>query len=127
MGLRGISSRSLSVRDPSLSGQMPAPTAPGWQVHAQLMWLKFGYDPKWAGAFVTKAEYQQAWKQHRETLMAECPPGRRPIAWWRIEAPFPYPGFDNEKLALYAAGLLSEDEVRELRLAPTDTPGASAA
>ena len=114
MGLRGIGSRPLSIRHPGLSERMPVPVAPGWQTHAQRMWLLYGFDQKWVDAFRDEAHYRETWKQ-RETLMQECPPGRRPIGWWRIEGPFPYPGFDNEKLALYAAGLLSEDEVRELR------------
>jgi hypothetical protein len=46
MGLRGIGSRPLSVRHPDLSQQTPVPAAPGWQTHAQRMWLLYGFDQK---------------------------------------------------------------------------------
>ena len=92
----------------------PSPS-PGQLTHAQRCWLLYGFDPKWSGAFASEAHYRETWARNREELMREYAPCRRPIAWWRIEAPFPYPGFDNEKLALYAAGLLNEDEVCELR------------
>lgn len=61
--------------------------------------------------------------------MRECGPGRRPIAWWVCEGRSRYPGFDREKLALYEAGLLREDEIRELRrigLVRADEKGAGA-
>ena len=114
MGLRGIKAHRLSVRHPGLSQQMPEP-APGWRTHSERMWLLYGYDPKWSCAFANEAEYRAGWARHRETLMRECGPGRRPSGWWVCEGPFPYPGFDREKLALYAAGLLRADEILELR------------
>ena len=40
--------------------------------------------------------------------------GRRPQAWWKFEAPFKYPGFNLERSALWAAGLLGAAEAREL-------------
>ena len=40
--------------------------------------------------------------------------GRRPLAWWRFEAPFKYPGFNLERSSLWAAGLLGAAEARAL-------------
>jgi hypothetical protein len=40
--------------------------------------------------------------------------GHRPLAWWRYEAPFPYPGYDSEQSTLYEADLLAETERAEL-------------
>ena len=112
MGLRGIGSRPLSVRHPGVSEQTPVPAAPGWQTHAQRMWLLYGFDKKWADAFRDEAEYRGAWARNRETLMQECPPGRRPIGWW---GPCRYPGFNRETMVLLEGGFLREDEIRELR------------
>ena len=123
MGLRGVGSQPLSVRHPGLTEQTSLPAAPGWRTHAQRCWLLYGYDPKWAGAFTDEADYRAAWARNRETLMQECGPGRRPIAWWVCEGPCRYPGFDRETMVLLEGGFLREDEIRELRL----TPGASSA
>ena len=74
MGFPGIGSRPLSVRHPGLSQQTSVPVVPGWQTHAQRMWLLYGFDPKWADAFRDEAHYREAWARNREELMQECPP-----------------------------------------------------
>jgi hypothetical protein len=40
--------------------------------------------------------------------------GRRPLGWWKFEAPFEYPGRCCERSVLYTAGLLAEQEQAEL-------------
>src|SRR3954453_17190713 len=55
------------------------------------------------------------WQRHRELLLANERAGRRPEEWWAYEAAIPWPGYDNETVALYNAGLLSDQELAELR------------
>jgi hypothetical protein len=65
--------------------------------------------------FASDDERREAWLRNRERLMA-CfgKGGRRPMAWWAYDAPFPYPGYDHEQAALYEADLLAEQEKAEL-------------
>lgn len=56
----------------------------------------------------------ERWQRHRERMMAHMRPGRRPEEWWQYEAPISWPGYDNETVALYEAGLLSDEEIAEL-------------
>ncbi|MGO8918026.1 MAG: hypothetical protein ACLQJR_19150 [Stellaceae bacterium] len=75
------------------------------------LWLGSGPqgDPQqFAGAAARRA----AWLLHRDRLAGVLPssPGRRAQAWWQYEAPIPWPGYEAERSALYAAGLLSEEE-----------------
>ncbi len=57
---------------------------------------------------------QERWERHREQILAQTRAGRRPEEWWEYEAPFDYPGYDDETVALYRAGLLTEEELAEL-------------
>ena len=88
MGFRGIGSNPLLGRG---SGTSPPLT------HAQRMWLLYGFDERWRDAFRDEAAYRDAWARHRDELLRECGPCRRPIAWWVIESGHKYPGFDNER------------------------------
>jgi hypothetical protein len=36
------------------------------------------------------------------------------MAWWHYDSPLPWPGYDTERSALYAAGLLGEEEKAQL-------------
>jgi hypothetical protein len=66
-------------------------------------------------AFRSEEERRELWFRHRDRLLALFgQQGRRPLAWWRYEAPLPYPGDDNETAALYEAGLLGADELNEV-------------
>jgi hypothetical protein len=78
------------------------------------MVLQFGVEKRWADAFRDEDEHRDAWVCNRERLLAGYRHGRRPMAWWRFEAPFPYPGYDAEQQALYRAELLGPDERAEL-------------
>ena len=65
--------------------------------------------------FASDSERRAAWLQHREKFLAKERPGRRPEAWWDYEAPFRRPDeYEQEPACLYAAGLLEEEEKREL-------------
>src|SRR4028118_1378804 len=57
----------------------------------------------------------ERWQRHRERMMAHTRPGRRPEEWWEYEAPIPWPGYDDETLVLYKAGLLRDEGIAELR------------
>jgi hypothetical protein len=66
-------------------------------------------------AFESDDERRAVWLCCRDRLLAMFGQhGRRPMAWWRYEAPFAYPGYEREQSALYGAGLLSEAENAEL-------------
>ena len=114
MGLRGIGSRPLSVRHPGLSEQTPLHVAPGRLHHEQEQSLRYG-DLPGRPAFASEQERQAAWMHHRDRLLAECR-HRRPLAWWAYESLLPWPGLDHERSALYAAGVLAEEERRELEV-----------
>jgi hypothetical protein len=80
--------------------------------HAQRMWLLYGFDERWSGAFASEADYAEAWAHHREELLASYyQNGRmRPLAWWIIESPLgDYPGFDEEERVLREYGLLEPE------------------
>ncbi|ACL63248.1 hypothetical protein [Methylobacterium nodulans] len=57
---------------------------------------------------------RERWERHRDEMLASERPGRRPEEWWAYEAPIPWPGYDNETVALYRANLLRKDELAEL-------------
>jgi hypothetical protein len=78
--------------------------------HAQLMFLKYGFDEKWADAFRDEADYKATWERHREHIMAGYRHGRRPIAWWVIEGPCRYVGYNEERRFLFEHDLLGEEE-----------------
>jgi hypothetical protein len=86
----------------------------GELTHDQTMILLYGYDPRWSSAFCTEEEYQEAWMRNRERILASYRHGRRPQAWWVLEAPIEYPGYDREQSVLFETGLLDEVEAAEL-------------
>jgi hypothetical protein len=62
-------------------------------------------------AFGSRSELHQAWRRHRDRLMAAwAKHGKRPAGWWEFEAPFPRPHFEREQSTLYEANLLPESE-----------------
>ena|SRR5262249_22003225 len=66
-------------------------------------------------AFSSDEQRRRAWVEHRDRLMGYwANGGRRPQAWWKYESPIPWPGFNLERSTLWAAGLLSADEARQL-------------
>jgi hypothetical protein len=86
----------------------------GRLTHAQDMVLQYGFDERWADAFRDESEHRDAWVRNRDRLLAWYRHARRPQAWWHFEAPFRYPGYDREQSTLYAAGLLTAEELAEL-------------
>jgi hypothetical protein len=79
----------------------------------QELWL--GKSHRGGSAFSDDDERRHAWFEHRDRLMQSfAHNGRRPQAWWKFEAPFKYPGFNQERSALWAAGLCGAAEARTL-------------
>ena len=77
--------------------------------HAEEMALIYGPDPRW-DAFDTDEEARTAWAQHRERLLAGCRHGRRPMAWWTLESPVAFPGYEHQQATLFEADLLEPEE-----------------
>jgi hypothetical protein len=76
------------------------------------LWLGVGHN---GPAFRLEQEKREAWVRHRERLMVWLAKnGKRPMGWWQFESPIPYPGSEREQSTLFEAGLLAEDEGREL-------------
>jgi hypothetical protein len=79
------------------------------------LWLGSGplFNPE---PFKSDAERSAAWFAHRDVLLARHGRhGRRPHGWWSYEAgDLRYPGYNAEPATLYTAGLLGEEEAREL-------------
>jgi hypothetical protein len=86
----------------------------GQLTHSERCWLLYGFDPRWAGAFIDRADFQDAWAHHRGELMRETPPARRPLGWWHLESPCRFPGHDRERQVLYEQNLLGAAEREEL-------------
>jgi hypothetical protein len=84
----------------------------------QEMELWLGRSHRSGSAFSDDEQRRRAWLEHRDRLL-QCfaHSGRRPQAWWKFEAPFKYPGFNQERSALWAAGLLGAAEARALEQA----------
>jgi hypothetical protein len=81
----------------------------------QEMELWLGPSHHHGSAFSDDDERRRLWAAHRDRLMRWfAHDGRRPQAWWEFEAPFKYPGFNQERSALWAAGLLGAAEARAL-------------
>jgi hypothetical protein len=78
----------------------------------QELWL----GPSHRGSvFKDDEERQRAWFSNRDRLMELfAHNGYRPMAYWRYESPVPWPGFCLAKSTLWAAGLLGENEARQL-------------
>ena len=73
-------------------------------------WL--GHPPD---VFANEDEARALWTRHSPRLMdLFAMRGRRPVAWWKFDAPIPYPGDEFERSALYEAGLLSPEEREQL-------------
>ena len=85
----------------------------GRLTHTQSMVLRYGPDPRW-DAFHSEEEHRDAWARNRDRLLAAYRHDRRPMAWWRFEAPFPFPGYEREQSTLFDAGLLDEEEAAAL-------------
>jgi hypothetical protein len=86
----------------------------GRLTHSQEMTLLYGKEPRWAEAFATEEEYRDAWIRNRERLLAGYRNGRRPMAWWTLESPVAFPGYEHQQSVLYEAGLLGDEERAEL-------------
>jgi hypothetical protein len=80
------------------------------------MWLLYGADERWAGAFRDRGHYERMWTLYRDRLLAGCAPGRRPIAWWHCEGPLEgkYAGFNAERRVLFELNLLEPQERDDL-------------
>jgi hypothetical protein len=66
--------------------------------------------------FETDEDYQVAWLLHRDEVLTSNP-GRRPAAWWQLEAPvgLKKPSYSgDETILLYERGLLTKDEIDQL-------------
>jgi hypothetical protein len=81
--------------------------------HAEEMTLIYGPDPRW-DAFDTDEEARTAWAQHRDRLLAGYRHGRRPMAWWTLESPVAFPGYEHQQATLFEANLLEPEERAEL-------------
>jgi hypothetical protein len=61
------------------------------------------------GGFSNPADYAAAWRRHRDRLIAECLPFRRPSAYWELEIGFvpdcQANGNESEESALLRLGL----------------------
>jgi hypothetical protein len=75
----------------------------------------------WLGTpapFASEDEARELWFVHRDRLLELFGrPGRKPLGWWKYEAPelgLTWPGYDHERSALYEVGLLTSTEVAEL-------------
>jgi hypothetical protein len=69
-------------------------------------------------AFASDEHRRAVWFRYRDRIMQRWGSGgRRPQGWWTYEAPegLWYPGRDHERSVLYTAGVLTEEEARELR------------
>lgn len=94
--------------------QASAPELPNSITGTQELELWLGAGGK-LSAFVNDDERRRLWFEHRDRLMRWfAHDGRRPQAWWKFEAPFKYPGFNQERSTLWAAGLLGAAEARAL-------------
>jgi hypothetical protein len=79
---------------------------------AELAW---GVSHRFGPLFSSDDEAREAWILNRPRLMSLFAfGGRRPLGWWKFEAPFAYPGFNREKSALWEANLLGAAERRAL-------------
>ena len=82
---------------------------------SQEMELWLGPSPRGGSLFSDDEARHRAWFENRARLMELfAHDGRRPQAWWRYEAPIPFPGFSQERSALWEAGLLDKAEKRDL-------------
>jgi hypothetical protein len=82
--------------------------------HEQEMVLQYGAEERWAEAFATEEEYRDAWIRNRDRLLAGYRNGRRPMAWWTLESPIAFPGYEQQQSVLFEANLLEPEERAEL-------------
>jgi hypothetical protein len=73
-------------------------------------------DPDKGSLFASDDARREFWFQHRARLMGYwAHDGVRPWAWWKYEAPDKkWPGLSRQRSTLWAANLLTADEVEEL-------------
>jgi hypothetical protein len=66
----------------------------------------FGVGPMVGEAsFSSPEEYEQAWQRHKDSLLAECAPWRRPDAYWAEVGYQPRCGSETEESVLLRLGL----------------------
>jgi hypothetical protein len=66
-------------------------------------------------SFQSDQERRRLWVANRDPLMRRWGQnGHRPQAWWRYDAPIPFPGLARERSTLYEHGLLGKAEARAL-------------
>src|SRR6516165_4900275 len=98
--------RGLSGAEP---GAEPEALGPGAKME-----LQYGPSPNFGSYFNSREELDEAWKTHRDELLARCNPGRRPAAFYEFEWSGPRPAYAIERSTLWRAGLLTEAERTEL-------------
>jgi hypothetical protein len=82
---------------------------------AEAMELWLGPNPAVGSYFDSREELEQAWKTYREEIMARWGShGRRPAAFYEFEWDGDRPPYDQERSALWRAGVLTEQEKVEL-------------
>jgi hypothetical protein len=76
--------------------------------------LRYSWTPT---AFASEAARRAAWETHRESLMADCHPGRRPHAFWQYDEPKAHAqrmALETDVQLLWRHGLLTAAEIAEL-------------
>jgi hypothetical protein len=63
--------------------------------------------------FTSDEDRREAWEHHRDRLMAELPPGRRPDAFWRFDYAMP-PEAESESHAVWLLPDTSAEERRQI-------------
>jgi len=90
---------------------MASAIAPGELSGRQREFLCWGPRDAFDDAFTDEAEVHAAWEQHREALLASCPPGRRPWGWRIFDRPeIRWRGYDFERAINWRANVLSLEE-----------------
>src|SRR5262249_46849661 len=80
---------------------------------AMELWL--GPNPAVGSYFDSREALEQAWKTHRNEIMAQWGShGRRPAAYYEFEWDGDRPSYDRERSVLWRAGVLSAMERIEL-------------
>lgn len=79
--------------------------------------------------FRDRGQYEEAWRRHREDLLAECAPFCRPDAYWEVDVGYQPAcqanGYESEKSALLRLGLpLTATEKRMLSSQKLQAPAS---
>jgi hypothetical protein len=94
--------RQFTIRRLTQSGPDPA---------SEAMELILGPSLMLGSLFATREELRAAWERHREALLQQSSPGRRPAGYYEFEWPHgPRPRYDVERSTLWRSGLLSDEE-----------------